>query len=58
VKPESFLKDSGSECPRRAEHLEYDVRAACLFIHTHRKVLNVAKLFFRTVAVGVGTAVA
>jgi len=58
VKPGSFLKDSGSESLERAEHLECDVRAACLFTHTHRKVLNIAKLYFRTVAVRVRTAVA
>jgi len=58
VKPASFLKDSGRESLERAEYLECDVRAACLFTHTHRKVLNIAKLYFRTVAVGVRTAVA
>jgi hypothetical protein len=28
MKPGSFLKDSGSECLERAEHLECDVRVS------------------------------
>ncbi len=59
MKPGSFfLKDSGSESEERAEPLECDVRAACLFTQTHRKVLNIATLYFRTIAVGVRTKVA
>ena len=58
MKPGSILKDSGSESLERAEHLECDVRAPCLFTHTHRQVLNIAKLYFRTLAVRVMSAVA
>ena len=55
MNPGSFLKDERSESLESAEHLELNVRAACLFAHTHPKILNIAKLCFRAVAIGVTT---